>query len=323
MITYGDYDWSGQYQRLLHEAQAVQHHEPTIIREGDYADNIAIVRAGFARVSQAFGPGQKTIRYLGTGHIYGLDEMKTGPSSLKSQNVYQHTLNAVGYAHILFIRTSLIDEHIVRGAFSTLSFHAKEKSTLQYETSPTLSKHKGKRTKVPASLLEFFTDHRYITGTATMLIHLDKCTRCDDCVRACTATHGNNPRFLRQGPVHENVMVANACMHCVDPVCMLGCPTGAIHRDEIEGQVVINDVTCIGCGACANNCPYDAIRMVEISDGQKPVMNKDGFPVLKATKCDLCFDQKSGPACQRACPHDALKRVDMQELEKLFNWLTT
>ena len=58
-------------------------------------------------------------------------------------------------------------------------------------------------------------------------------------------------------------MIANACMHCADPVCMIGCPTGAISRESLGGQVVINDPTCIGCATCANNCPYDNIRIVE------------------------------------------------------------
>ena len=61
-------------------------------------------------------------------------------------------------------------------------------------------------------------------------------------------------------------MVANACLHCADPVCMIGCPTGAIHRDAFGGEVVINQATCIGCKLCATNCPYEAIRMVEIRD---------------------------------------------------------
>ena len=63
-------------------------------------------------------------------------------------------------------------------------------------------------------------------------------------------------------------MVANACLHCVDPVCMIGCPTGAIHRSAVGGQVVINDDTCIGCATCANSCPYNNIQMVEIRDPQ-------------------------------------------------------
>ena len=109
---------------------------------------------------------------------------------------------------------------------------------------------------VDSQLLEFLADHRFLNGTQTMLIDLDRCTRCDDCVRACAATHDNNPRFIRQGPKHDHIMVANACMHCVDPVCMIGCPTGAIARDAETGTVRINDRTCIGCSTCANSCPY-------------------------------------------------------------------
>ena len=37
-------------------------------------------------------------------------------------------------------------------------------------------------------------------------------------------------------------------------------------------------------------------------------------PILKATKCDFCAGQLTGPACQNACPHDALVRVDMANL---------
>ena len=46
-------------------------------------------------------------------------------------------------------------------------------------------------------------------------------------------------------------------------------------------------------------------------------------PIVKATKCDLCVDQRPGvsPACERACPHDALKRVDMRNLDGFSEWL--
>jgi len=117
-------------------------------------------------------------------------------------------------------------------------------------------------------------------------------------------------------------MVANACMHCVDPVCLIGCPTGAIHRTQ-DGLVTIDDVTCIGCATCANSCPYDNIRMVEIRDqnGDFIVDQETQAPIVKATKCDLCLQQPGGPACQRACPHDALKRIDLRDREQLVDWL--
>jgi len=156
-----------------------------------------------------------------------------------------------------------------------------------------------------------------------MLIDLDRCTRCDDCVRACAATHDNNPRFIRQGPEASGVMVASACMHCVDPVCMIGCPTGAIYRESADGQVGINPDTCIGCSVCAQSCPYGTIQMVALHDeeGLPIVTEETGAPVRRATKCDLCIDQPGGPACVSACPHDALLRADMRQMDTLTAWL--
>jgi len=171
--------------------------------------------------------------------------------------------------------------------------------------------------------LEVLVENRYIKGTATMLIDLDRCVRCDACVEACAKGHNNNPRFARHGRVFDHYMVANACMHCTDPVCMIGCPTGAIHRNPRGGEVIINDDTCIGCATCATNCPYNNIRMVEIRDQRGDFILDDSTntPIVKATKCDLCLGQLGGPACQRACPHDALVRFDMKDRRTLAEWL--
>jgi len=129
-------------------------------------------------------------------------------------------------------------------------------------------------------------------------------------------------RFLRHGPQYGHYMVANACMHCTDPVCMIGCPTGAIGRDETAGMVIINDLTCVGCSTCANACPYSNIRMVEIRDDKGAfILDQNNAPVAKATKCDLCIDQPTGPSCEQACPHDALKRVDMRDKKEFGAWL--
>jgi Fe-S-cluster-containing dehydrogenase component len=103
---------------------------------------------------------------------------------------------------------------------------------------------------------------------------------------------------------------------------MIGCPTGAIGRSEESGIVAINDETCIGCSTCANSCPYENIRMVEISDRRGlPILSSDTQkPIMKATKCDLCADQVTGPACQNACPHDALVRIDLTTPEAMQVW---
>ncbi len=116
-------------------------------------------------------------------------------------------------------------------------------------------------------------------------------------------------------------MIANACMHCEDPVCMIGCPTGAIHRSQ-TGIVNINDTTCIGCSTCANNCPYDNIRMVNIRNEEGQLYTDEhGKPIVKATKCDLCLGSDSKPACEQACSHDALVRIDVKDITSLEQWV--
>ena len=71
-------------------------------------------------------------------------------------------------------------------------------------------------------------------------------------------------------------------MHCKDPECLTGCPTGSIFRDP-RGYVDIDPATCIGCFDCATQCPYDAISMVpKNGSGDKSVpASFDLFGTLK------------------------------------------
>ena len=317
--TYGDYDWSGDYKRLAQSGGAAQKPESVIAQEGDYPNGVIVIRAGFARLSQKFGNGHRTLNYLGAGRNYGLEEIAHNWKNPAATLPLQHSLRVIGYTHVLVIPTAVMESIVLPKAPDYLL----PKPVVQSEEpEEPVAPDVDAAAKIGADTLEFLTENRFFNGTASMVIDLDRCTRCDDCVRACATAHDNNPRFLRRGPTSGRIMVANACMHCVDPVCMIGCPTGAIHRNAFGGQVIINPTTCIGCKACYNNCPYDAIRMVEIRDTAGEFMvDKDMKPILKATKCDLCVEQMTGPACQRACPHGALARVNLNELEAFAQWL--
>ena len=187
---------------------------------------------------------------------------------------------------------------------------------------PVVSKNADSRFD-STSLLEFIVQDRLNNGQQAMVIDLHRCTRCDDCVKACAATHDGNPRFVRDGANHDRLQFVQACMQCTDPVCMIGCPTGAIVRDEATGVVGIHEPICIGCSTCSNACPYDNIRMVEVVDkkGRPFLDQKSGKPIVKATKCDMCSGMPSGPACVSACPHDALVRIDLSESAPLSAWL--
>jgi Fe-S-cluster-containing dehydrogenase component/CRP-like cAMP-binding protein len=318
--TYGDYDWSGEYKRLAQSGGVRPEKEPVIVSEGDYPNGIVLLRAGFARVSQKFGGGERTLNYIGAGQIFGLNEIAHNWRDKNSAVNFQYSLRAIGYTHLLIVPTRAMEE-IVLPSLPKNELPLPIKIAKDNLDSNPVTEN-GAREKVGAEVLEFLTENRFFNGTASMVIDLDRCTRCDDCVRACASTHDNNPRFLRHGPTAGSLMVANACMHCADPVCMIGCPTGAIHRESFAGQVVINPDTCIGCKACFNNCPYDAIRMVEVRDPNGEfLVDQEMKPIAKATKCDLCVENHGGPACERACPHGALSRLNLNNLDALSKWL--
>lgn len=318
--TYGDYDWSGDYKRLAQSAEGGQRkQEPSIAEEGDYPNGVVLIKAGFGRMSQKFGNGHRTLNYLGAGQIYGLQEIAHNWRKPDAPVPLQYTLRVIGYTHVIVIPTSVM-ESVVLPAIAKENLPPFVTPVEESETASPVAADAS--AKIGADLLEFLTEGRYFNGTATMAINLDRCTRCDDCVRACATAHDNNPRFLRHGPTNGRLMIAHACMHCADPICMIGCPTGAIHRDAFGGEVVINPATCIGCKACFNNCPYEAIRMVEVRDEKGEfLVDQEMKPILKATKCDLCVEQMGGPACERACPHGALTRVNLNDLDTFANWL--
>ncbi|MBL6765742.1 MAG: cyclic nucleotide-binding domain-containing protein, partial [Verrucomicrobiae bacterium] len=297
-FTYGDYEWSGDYRKMAREGKKRVEKETVIAQEGDYPNGIFLVRSGFARLSHKYGSGHRTLNYLGAGREFGLPEIVHNWKNREATIPFQNSLRVVGYTHLLFIPTAIIESIVLPGLPRALLPDRIDTDLAEATSEPKLE-NAGEW--IGADMLEFLAENRFFNGTAAMAIDLDRCTRCDDCVRACASTHDNNPRFLRHGPSSGNIMIANACMHCADPVCLIGCPTGAIHREQSAGKVVVNQATCIGCNFCANNCPYDAIRMVEARESSGAFrVDSDMKPISKATKCDLCNEQNTGPACQAA-----------------------
>jgi len=308
--TYGNFDWAHHYQREMakdEDGGPVLEHEPLISEQDHYLDGLLLIHSGFARVSEKFDHGEKTIGYLTKDDVFGLGEIIDSLRNNGDRRL-QCSLRAIGYVDVIRIPTLIVEEHLV--------------PTLPQFSQSTASSSGGKDNNVQQSMLDFLVDNRFINGTKAMAINTDRCVSCDDCVRACAVAHDGNPRFVRHGFSHQNLMVANACMHCKDPVCLIGCPTGAIHRNIDTGSVVIDSVTCVGCATCANACPYNNIRMAEIRGADGAFLtDAEGGQIYKATKCDLCADQLGGPACQRACPHDALVRVDIKNIGNLTDWL--
>ncbi len=326
--SFGNLEWYAEYRKRAMHSPAVQiEREPLIAEEGTYAVGLWIIRGGFARLSRRQGAGHRTLAYLGKGQLFGLRELYHNRHRAHSSMTlpYQESLRAIGYVDALCIPKQVVYEHVL--PFMRAADLPAPIAAPRYQFGQPVLDAELIDTDEPTietGLLEFMVENRLMNGREAMVIDTERCTRCDDCLRACATTHGGDaPLFSRTGPQYGPWMFAQACMHCEDPVCMIGCPTGAIHRDQESGNININSSTCIGCKSCAESCPYDNIRMVTTSDeeGRVRVDATNGLPILQASKCDMCSSSRSSPACQSACPHDALVRIDLGDLQKVSQWM--
>jgi Fe-S-cluster-containing hydrogenase component 2/CRP-like cAMP-binding protein len=177
--------------------------------------------------------------------------------------------------------------------------------------------------------LETLLDGGVLQSHSLLVVDGRLCIHCNNCIDACVRRHGH-PRFERRGLTVGPYLIATACRHCDDPLCLL-CPVDGIVRNP-DGTIVINN-NCIGCGACAERCPYDNIRMADVQqllaaekaesslwsrlkNFARPremgavTFDQDDLRPKVAVKCDLCASHKDGPACVRNCPTGAAFRAD-------------
>jgi len=175
-------------------------------------------------------------------------------------------------------------------------------------------------------LLQFLLDDGLGEATNVLFIDENLCVGCDNCEKACAETHDGISRLDRKaGNTYGGLLVPNACRHCQQPYCMKDCPPNAINRSS-TGEVYI-DSTCIGCGNCEANCPYDAIKLTYDAPkkpslfswmlfGAGPGPGEDNSDThskpdsaAHAVKCDACYTLPNGPACVAACPTGAAFRI--------------
>jgi len=280
-----------------------------IVREGEVADAIYLVRSGFVKLSQRFGEGEMAISYLSKGMTLG--EVEILVDGIERWEV---TATSVEYGELVKIPTAVF-WNTVR-ALPGMEDKLWESATLRIR-----EMGYSRRNPTQSEFIQVALDTGLVQGNSILVIDLESCTRCDDCVRACAATHDDRPRFVREGTKLDQMLIARSCYHCRDPVCLVGCPTGAIHRAGVGAVVAVTDEICIGCGTCAGNCPYDAIVMHDTGEKWPEDMlpaRLRGEVRQVASKCDLCEDTGHGPACVSNCPQGCAFRVSsLDELQGL------
>jgi Fe-S-cluster-containing hydrogenase component 2 len=316
-----------------------------IYQQGDWADNMYLIRLGHVRVEVMQGKTSVTVLYLAPGTLIGEigllaitpeDAVKTvdqvvrelelamegvSPEDLPSMLPSgQRTAACAALDHVELAKINRKDFLLMVQQFPTVRRRLVE----------TALKRLGRSTGAPPAISREHVAQGLYQGQSLLVLDLNSCTRCDECTKACVDQHGTKShgvpvtRLLREGLRFGDFLVATSCRSCKDAYCMVDCPVDAIHRGKHQ-QIVIED-HCIGCGLCANNCPYGNISMVRNESRKLPTPDPEHpgemrmVAQLKAAVCDLCdADGKVDhpkPRCVQACPHDAAHRMTGDELLK-------
>ncbi len=269
-----------------------------ICRQGDPSHSFFLVRIGFVKVTETHPGGELVLAYIGRGGFFG--EM-----SLLGGGV--RTANCIALDHVEVVRIRVEDFKLMLDSFPDV------RRGLEAIAGQRAADNRQRFTQVQTVPVDSFLAQGLMEAQSLLVLDLDKCTRCDQCVQACADAHGGVSRLIRDGLRLDHYLVATSCRQCKDPLCMVGCPVGAIRRRN-SLEITIED-WCIGCGLCANNCPYGNINMqpfhVQTIDPAQP-SRKIAEVKLKATACNLCPDHDE-PNCVYACPHDAAHRVNPRE----------
>ena len=163
-----------------------------------------------------------------------------------------------------------------------------------------------------------------------MIIDVDKCIGCGNCVRACEAEnevpegffrtwveryhiddwHSDRPEVDSPNGGHDGFpekhqsgktfFIPKLCNHCEDSPCVQVCPVGATFRTP-DGVVLVDEKYCLGCRYCIQACPYGCRFL-------NPKKNT-------ADKCTLCYHRITKgltTACCEACPTEARVLADLK-----------
>jgi CRP-like cAMP-binding protein/Fe-S-cluster-containing hydrogenase component 2 len=304
---------------------------------GDAPRDFYLVRNGFLRARRDTASGPLVLTYFREGNVFGVLGL------LHKDTAHRYTVEAVSRAEVIRIPGALLGQVLGRypAAYGPLlsGFEAEQLArTLdvgslppppagadasRMSALPPRSMRLGEETRSPLAA-GVLMEAGIASGREVLVIDQTRCTSCGNCIDACERRHGYSRLQLR-GIQVDTYMFPTACRHCSDPACLMCSVNGIVRLPSGEIQIVKDN--CIGCGACAERCPYGNISMhpvVHEEPGFFPSLfdflagkraRKEALDALDpkvqriAVKCDLCAGHHDY-ACVTACPVAAAFRVD-------------
>ncbi|MEN9577809.1 MAG: hypothetical protein RJA70_818 [Pseudomonadota bacterium] len=294
-----------------------------VFGEGTEPSHVYLVRSGFLRASRKLAEGERVLTYFREGEAFGIIAV------LRFEASHCYSVQAATRAEVICVPAARFHAvlHRYPNAASALAQGAvqAERVARSPELNPAPSQQASQLgTHAMPLTPEVLLDMGVADGREVLVIDQTKCTYCQNCIEACARRHGHS-RLKLQGLQLEHLLFPTACRHCEDPQCLLCSVNGIVRRTS--GEISIVEDNCIGCGACAERCPYGNISLHPVDPPKKSLVfslldllrgprdRASAFSLLapelpkRAVKCDLCADY-TDYACVTACPTGAAFRTD-------------
>ncbi|MFQ5669974.1 MAG: 4Fe-4S dicluster domain-containing protein [Acidobacteriota bacterium] len=142
------------------------------------------------------------------------------------------------------------------------------------------------------------------------LIDHRRCIGCHACTVACKAENDvpvgsfrTWVQYAEKGrfPAVRRHFAVLRCNHCTTAPCVTICPVHALEKRS-DGIVDLDREACIGCRACMQACPYDALYLNDATGAVE--------------KCHFCahrVEKGLEPACVVICPEKAIISGDLHD----------
>jgi Fe-S-cluster-containing dehydrogenase component len=152
------------------------------------------------------------------------------------------------------------------------------------------------------------------------LIDNRRCIGCHACSVACKVEHEvplgvarTWVKYIEKGtfPETRRTFTVTRCNHCADAPCVEICPTTALYQRK-DGIVDFDNERCIGCKACMQGCPYDALYIDPRTE--------------TAAKCNFCAHKVEvglEPPCVTVCPTQAIVAGDLDDPQSRIVHMTS